>query len=243
MKQLLTILIFILQSIISKGEDFKDLRKSLSCKNIDSVIAVVKEKKYNLEFQNDLIPNWQSTLIICDSCNQEANMINCYPHYLRIISFHQEVVYYSFGRNKIFNGASNEIFQNTLLFDRLAMEFHEVFGSSIDLSELFDNSIIFGSFCGLNDRLLPFRKDMNRFVSRKRIKPLTRWLVSSNFELQMFAIVGFNQLHVKKEIEIPPNTMKIIRYILSRNGKLKYCSGCFVWYEEISNFYEDYKFE
>ena len=110
-------------------------------------------------------------------------------------------------------------------YHNLENTYFDIYNSALNFDELFTDSILYGSRCGIGGQNPEYREKLNLIIRNKDKKELKKWLVNATAELQLYAIDGILTLS-KKGVRFKNDTYELIGIIIKKEGYVNTCSGC-----------------
>jgi len=116
-------------------------------------------------------------------------------------------------------------------FERL---FTKTYHSSLDTSDLFQTSIVYGGACGIAGTPTEYEQKLTTILKQRDLASLSAWLKSPNIEKQLYAIKGLYKLQDNGDYQITNEDKEIIDAITNKNGEAQTCGGCIYSSEPIN---------
>lgn len=95
------------------------------------------------------------------------------------------------------------------------------------INEAIKFDIIYGTLCGYHGSMLPYREKLNLAISKKDIKLLDKWLISTVSEIRVYAVEGFHSL-AKIGYKLSPKQKALISSVKKEITPIRTCLGCFI---------------
>ncbi|MEI6349328.1 MAG: hypothetical protein WCP69_15390 [Bacteroidota bacterium] len=244
MKRLtLTILIGLIWTSTILGQIQNDVKKVLVTKDFvefkkfaDSLTNGDKRIYSNCECLRDLTFDFQEGVFFFEKwvpTLENPAIFSDYIFRVNIIATKTQIVYYELSEKKykkVFNKSESyydliDKFKDEKLFDSLKISFRNIFQKELNENELFVTDFVYGQYCDIEGAKPIGRKQIDKWIAFKNKKKLLNWLKSTNTEKQVYAVTGLFQLK-KKGIKLTEKEMKIIKFVISKNGTISICLGC-----------------
>jgi len=254
MRSIIFTILFIIISIKTYGQLQIELDRILAEHNFaifKNYVDTLSNKKRNIETYwvrlRDLTYQYkEGTFYIKQRFLAEENTLrNFIAFRINFIATEKEIIFYELSEQKIKleNEADSSIdesyffpfqeFRDKRAYSIMKNTFKLVYGRKLNESELFNEDIVFGLKCGYSGNRTEGSIEIDNLVQINNQSLLFEMLQSTNTEKQFFAIYGFHQLF-EKGIKLSDSQMKLINYILNKNGNIRTCSGCIISNQEIS---------
>jgi hypothetical protein len=184
----------------------------------------------------DLTPDFKEgvfyiTKSVPDSKNTGISSV--YTYRVRLLTKDTTIIYYELSeeRNKKVKKEwvpyydTLGYYKNDSLFSALQQSFLNSFDGELNEKELFIDDFVYGHDCGIIAQDPEGKILIDKLVTEKNKEELIKFLKSTNFEKQIYALDGLWQL---KEIGFTYTTaeLRIIRNVLRKKGTIFYCHGC-----------------
>jgi hypothetical protein len=227
----------------------------VSGKGIDSVRTLLRQKSYSAlqsyldrvvsgsknisvhhELSRQIVGDYSEMWIRYEESvpDKEPNVSTIHPFNMFLLLHDDSIIYCRMENNLYVNLPKTELdFSDHHAIQGLKNSYYDVYMTSIDVADLFNNSIVYGSHCGWGGTDPPYRIQLDRLVRNKDIKTLDEWLCSPVAEIQVYAIDGFHQLH-KSGYKLNITQLRLISLIKKKKGMINTCSGCMHWSQTIS---------
>lgn len=125
-------------------------------------------------------------------------------------------------------------YKNLSAYQRFERLFTKTYHSSLDTSELFQTSIVYGGACGIAGTPTEYEQKLIAILKLKDVASLSAWLKSPNIEKQLYAIKGLYKLQDNGDYQISNEYKEIIDAITNKNGEAQTCGGCIYSSEPIN---------
>lgn len=227
-----------------QNKDFITLKKFA-----DNLSKDDKNIKTYWEILRDIAPEYKEGVIeiqITYPDKNDPSFASADTFKVYLITFKTQIIFYYFGEKKYKNVddvyyEKIDTYSNKEDFERLKNKFKSIFENELNISDLFDNYLVYGKSCGVAG-MHPFGKlKIDEWIENNNKNELTGWLKSANAEKQVYAIEGLFQLK-QKGINLSENELKIINYIKTKEGKISVCSGCIHTSREITEVTKKFEF-
>ncbi len=127
------------------------------------------------------------------------------------------------------------------LLNVLETSYLKTYAISINQSDFFIDTVIYGSGCGFAGINPEYRKRLDRLIKDKNIAALDKWLCSTTTEIQAYAVDGFYQLK-KNGYNLTSRELQLVNLIKNKKGKIRTCSGCIYTDDLIGEILKDFNF-
>lgn len=227
-----------------KQKDYNKLTEYLdSLQNSDSE-KVIKFRVYK-EIHREIVNEYFETIFYYEEFMQSNISPNAYssiPYCINIISNTNNIIYCSLVRQPTEENHDTLVnYFDNAWFSKLKMEYENVFKYSLDISELFDNSIVYGHNCGIVGTQPDSREKIEEYIKESNIEEINKWLNSPNVELQVYACEALYRLK-ENQISLDKLQLDMIMKIINKKGKIRTCSGCIYKDDKITYVCKDFKF-
>ncbi|MES2774694.1 MAG: hypothetical protein V4722_10940 [Bacteroidota bacterium] len=233
------------------GQPVQKIKQLLKTKNFISFSNYIdRPQKSNVQFHWDMlrtvvgayqegIANIEETSPSNDGTG--ANNINNYKIYL--LSTKDSIFYYKFIKTVYENKGADEWERSEETidsakdhFEYLSFEnlFKQTYGDTLNHSDLFLTSIVYGSHCGIAGINPEHMEQLNLFLQDENINAIRQWLKSANAEKQLYAIKGYRIL-VNQGYALTDEENRIISIVEQKKGTVSTCSGCMYMGETFQN--------
>ena len=181
---------------------------------------------------------------------KNAAISTVYTYRVRLLTTDKTILYYELSekRNKKIQKEwvpyydTLDYYKNDSLFSLLRQSFNKSFDGELNETELFIDNLVYGQACGLVGTDPDEKIIIDSLVAAKNKEELFKWIKSTNFEKQIYAVDGLFQLKVAgttftyKEIEL-------INMVLNKKGTIYYCRGCSHSWQDVRSVSYKFKFE
>ena len=175
--------------------------------------------------------------------------ITCNPR-LNVIIQGSQIIYFHLKSEEMKNAPKNfdsisdttyKFIDNKKIYE-LKKQFEIIYKSSLNLNDLFIDTIAVGNKCGIYPGCLTNQQEqILSWVKTSDTLSLYKWLQSPNVEKQIYAVKGFYYLSLKG-IKISENIRAIIRQICQKKGTITTCITCSSEQSNISDVLKHYMF-
>lgn len=204
------------------------------------------------EIFRELVSNYYEGVFYFSRCVKDTEneaITTVYPYRVTLLSYGSNIFYFELSeqKNKKINGDwvpyCEEIqkYRNDTLMGQLKKSFYKAFFSDLNEGELFDEKIFYGSLCGDGGSKLEERIQTDIWVRKKDRLSLMKWLQSTNFEKQVYAVDGLYQLK-KSGVKLTEQENSIIKAIQSKKGKVHVCNGCLIGNDDLAEVLSKFQF-
>lgn len=252
MRVVLFIAISICCSSKVSSQSLHDLQQKLTANSLRIISAYINESDSNhLD-----VARWHVLREIAPAYYEGTAFFNFYippplrdslghnekTYRLNILSYNDSVFYYQLEERE-FQSDSNRrkvvyspitTFENKSSFLDLNLNFHKIFRTYIDESQLFLDTLVYGNYCGMAATAPKERRMVKSWVRSNNSRALLSWLTSPNTEKQVYAVDGLLQLR-KRGYKLDKVTLQIIKYIVGKNGTIRTCDGCIEGAQQITD--------
>lgn len=206
------ILLGLLWTINLLGQVQNDVKQILSKKDFvsfkgfaDSLLS--KEQKISCHWTifRDLTTDFKERIFffsksIPDSKNPGISSI--YTFRVRLLITDKTIIYYDLSekRNRKVKKEwvpyydTLDYYKNDSFFSILRQSFHNSFKAELNVKELFIDDLVYGHACGIIGEDPKEKLIIDNLVENKNKVELFKWLQSTNFEKQLYAVDGLYQL-------------------------------------------------
>lgn len=162
---------------------------------------------------------------------------NCNFYQLNLLVKGNEVIGYVLYSKSFDDRPENYLLLRHFSNDDVIMNFRNLYERTFyrkpSLSEFFDDTIVYGSRCGIIGQNPEARDSLDSYIQSKNRKKLFEWLTSPSYEKKLYAYEGY--LAMMKKGYVPSKIEKsIINRIGEFSGAVLTCSGCTFWAQEYS---------
>ena len=124
----------------------------------------------------------------------------------------------------------------------LRQSFIKSFDGELNETELFIDDLVYGQACGIIGEDPKEKMIIDNLVATKNKEELFRWLKSTNFEKQIYAVDGLFQLKGGGET-FSSEEIEIINKVLCKKGTIFHCRGCVHSWKDVRMVTYKFKFE
>ncbi len=173
-----------------------------------------------------------------------------YTFRVRLLTTDKTIVYYDLSekRNKKVKKEwvpyydSLDYYRNDSLFTLLRLSFFKSFDGELNEAELFIDDLVYGQACGIigddpNEKMI-----IDNLVKTKNKVELVKWIKSTNFEKQIYAVDGLYQLK-ENGTTYTIEELKLIKNVLDKKGTIFHCRGCVHSWTDVRMVTYKFKFE
>jgi hypothetical protein len=172
-----------------------------------------------------------------------------YTFRITLITTEKQIAYYELSEQKNKKVVDNwkpyyetiDKFRDDSAYNDFRKSFQTIFQTDIDESELFVEDFVYGQHCGYAGINPEGQQQIDEFVKNKNKDILLKWLQSTNTEKQIYAIDGLHQLK-NLGVKLEGQELKMIQFVMNKNGTMHVCSGCMYSQQEISHVTKKFKF-
>ncbi|HTE34226.1 MAG TPA: hypothetical protein VK666_27795 [Chryseolinea sp.] len=159
-------------------------------------------------------------------------MLNNYRIYL--LSTKNRIFYYKFiytiydnkgPDNWGLKGESIDSLRDDVEYLSFENSFKQTYGDTLNHSDLFLTSIVYGSHCGITGTNPEYRERLNLLLQDGGIDVIRHWLKSANAEKQLYALMGYRILK-NQGYTLTEDEKRIISVVEQKKGTVYTCSGC-----------------
>src|SRR5690554_4031236 len=173
-----------------------------------------------------------------------------YTYRVRLLTTGNRIIYYELSekRNKKINKEwvpyydTLDYYKNDDLFDLLRQSFIKSFDGELNETELFIDDLVYGQACGIIGEDPKEKMIIDNLVATKNKEELFKWIKSTTFEKQIYAVDGLFQLKESGTI-YSAEELTIIKNILNKKGTIFHCRGCVHSWTDVRMVTYKFKFE
>ncbi len=187
--------------------------------------------------EREIIPGYHEYKAEISQSTADKEVAGVYDvdyYYVSIIRFENTIIHYCI-EEKVYVKNSSEkwvkMYQlvraniDSSAYRVLENSYFNTYNSALNFNELFTDSILYGSHCGIGGQDPEYREKLNLLIKNKDKKELKKWLVSATAEKQLYAIDGILTLS-KKGVRFTNDIYELIGIIIKKEGYVNTCSGC-----------------
>jgi hypothetical protein len=188
------------------------------------------------------------TKSVPDSKNPAISSI--YTFRVRVLASDKTIIYYDLGekRNKKVKKEwvpyydTLDYYKNDSLFAILRQSFFKSFDGELNETELFIDDLVYGQACGIIGEDPKEKMIIDNLVATKNKEEILKWIKSTNFEKQIYAVDGLYQLK-ENGTTYTSEELKIIKNVLDKKGTIFHCRGCVYSWTDVRMVTYKFKFE
>ncbi|MDI9862345.1 hypothetical protein [Flectobacillus roseus] len=128
------------------------------------------------------------------------------------------------------------------MFTLLRQSFFKSFDGELNETELFIDDLVYGQACGFIGEDPKEKMIIDNLVATKNKEELFKWIKSTSFEKQIYAVDGLFQLKQSGTI-YSAEELTIIKNVLNKKGTIFHCSGCVHSWTDVKRVTYKFKFE
>ena len=259
-RQILTILIGLLWTSSLLGQVQNDVKEILANKDFSAFSSYAdtlsnREKRVTCHWTifRDLTADFKEGVFYITKSVPDAKnigVISVYTYRVRLLTTGNRIIYYELSekRNKKINKEwvpyydTLDYYKNDDLFDLLRQSFIKSFDGELNETELFIDDLVYGQACGIIGEDPKEKMIIDNLVATKNKEELFRWLKSTNFEKQIYAVDGLFQLKGGGET-FSSEEIEIINKVLCKKGTIFHCRGCVHSWKDVRMVTYKFKFE
>lgn len=221
-----------------------------SIRGLDSSLVSLKRKSRNIEFyqsiNRQIIDSFYEVIyFITESfpagANPNVSSINEFR--ILLIRSGDKIIYCKMEDRSVLIRSPGIIkYKDKAAISMLTKAYINMYGRRVGIKSFFNDKIVYGSRCGYSGTPLKNWTKLNRYVQKKRLAKLRRWLRSPLAELQIYALNGFHQLY-KAGYKLRDDERRIIDFVKSKKGDVNICVGCIYGSQKISEVTEEFVFD
>ena len=162
---------------------------------------------------------------------------NCNFYQLNLLVKGNEVIGYALYSKSFDDSPETYLLLRHFSNDDEIMNFRNLYERTFyrkpSLSEFFDDTIVYGSRCGIIGKNPEARDSLDSYIQSRNREKLFEWLTSPSYEKKLYAYEGY--LAMMKKGYVPSKIEKsIINRLGDFSGEILTCSGCTFWTQEYS---------
>lgn len=162
---------------------------------------------------------------------------NCYFYQLNLLVKGNEVIGYALYSKSFDDRPENYYLRRHYSNDDEIINFRNLYERTFyrkpSLNEFFDDTIVYGSRCGIIGQNPEARDSLDGYIQSRNRKKLFEWLTSPSYEKKLYAYEGY--LAMMKMGYLPSRIEKsIVNRLGEFSGAVLTCSGCTFWTQEYS---------
>ena len=185
---------------------------------------------------------------VLDSKNPAISSI--YTFRVRVLASDKTIIYYDLSekRNKKIRKEwvpyydTLDHYKNDSLFTLLRQSFFKSFDGELNETELFIDDLVYGQACGRIGEDPKEKMIIDNLVATENKEELFKWIKSTSFEKQIYAVDGLFQLKENGTI-YSTEELTIIKNVLNKKGTIFHCRGCFHSWTDVKRVTYKFKFE
>lgn len=219
------------------------LQRALATRRLHAVLIQADNSKAHWHYLRDVSPDHKEGVV---DFEYQAPRGYYHSFQLQLLCYRSNLIYYKLSHLEYRQEKSGSVkyyepidqYQDTKGFEQFQRSFRSVFHTSPHDSDLFRTDIIYGQVCGASGGGPEHGNIAEQMRLLKSRASLVQWLQSANTEKQFHAINNLPGLGSMADDE-----MKIITFVLRKNGTMKTCQGCFSKTKDISDvarFFQSY---
>jgi len=188
------------------------------------------------------------TKSVPDSKNPSISSV--YTFRVRLLTVDKTIIYYELSqkRNKKIKKEwvpyydTLDYYKNDSLFTLLRQSFFKSFNGELNDKELFIDDLVYGQACGIVGTDPDEKIIIDCLVASKNKVELFKWIKSTTFEKQIYAVEGLFQLKETGTI-YSSEELTIIKNVLNKKGTIFHCKGCVHRWIDVRMVTYKFKFE
>lgn len=259
-RHFITMLVGLLWTSNIFGQVQNDVKEVLSKKDFVSFSSFVdtlssRENKITCHWTifRDLTADFKEgvfyiTKSVPDSKNPGISSV--YTFRVRLLTMDKTIIYYDLSekRNKKVKKEwvpyydTLDYYKNDSLFTLLRQSFFKSFDGELNETELFIDDLVYGQACGFIGEDPKEKMIIDNLVATKNKEELFKWIKSTSFEKQIYAVDGLFQLKQSGTI-YSAEELTIIKNVLNKKGTIFHCSGCVHSWTDVKRVTYKFKFE
>lgn len=240
--KLLYSLLFLFATTYSDSQPLQKINQALKGRSIallDRSITALGKTNFEIsrELQRPIVGDYKADIIDIKEFplandTSGSHYINNYAIYL--LSENDKIFYCKFSGSLYNNDSTGEpqardtIIENytdSLRYASFENEYKEIYYDTINKSDIFLNSFVYGYHCGIAGINPDEANNFDMLLASNNVDEIRHWLKSPNAEKQLYAFRGYKVL-VYDGYVLTKEEGKILAYLKHKTGNVSICSGC-----------------
>ncbi len=249
-KKLLFIILGLVLSNITIGQTLDRLISFCNLKDythLYKMIDSLRESRVRagVEIDREIVDNYYETIFYYEEffkIKENPNVYDVYPYEIKLLSKFGKIIYCNFICNRNKNNPDTLVYYtDSVEFQKMKIKYNEIYNYSIEISQFFDKSVVYGHNCGIVGTQPEPREKIEEFIRTNDIAKINEWLQSPTVELQVYACEALFRMK-ENGFSLGKEQMRMIMEIINKNGEIRVCGGCIYSNEKISYACKDFKF-
>jgi hypothetical protein len=214
------------------------LLKTRNYKNLKNYIDEAAKTNFQIrwDINRTIIKDYREGVISITEYipTNEADVSNVNNYVVEFLASKENIFYYRFAKKNLkdLGEKSNKNFDQVLSrlteeaeYARFEKSFQTLYNDTINHSDLFLTSIVYGSHCGIIGAQPGHAEYMDSIMEVKNLDVVRQWLKSPNAEKQLYAFRAFRIL-AHEGYTLTDQEAALLKILRQKDASISSCSGC-----------------